>query len=81
MNRFTMRLHGSGWLVKDFLEYWQISRKTYERISVEPKRYDILNKKIKAMGCNQEITGLVLANEQQTIHGQNLELEGSDYPH
>ena len=52
LNKFTMKLHGNGWLVKDFLEYWGISRKTYERISNDPKRIDELDKKIAAMGVN-----------------------------
>ena len=54
MNKFTMKLHGNGWLVKDFLEYWGISRKTYENISNDESRFDELDKKIKAMGVNDE---------------------------
>lgn len=59
MNTFTMRLHGSGWLVKDLLNYWNISRKTYERISNDPKRFDELDKKIKAMGVNDNVAKLM----------------------
>ena len=53
LNKFTMKLHGKGWLVKDFLEYWGMHRKTYERISNEPERFDELDKKIAAMGVNE----------------------------
>jgi len=50
LNRYTLILHGKGWLVKDFIEYWGICRKTYERMTANPKRHDKLNKMIEAMG-------------------------------
>jgi hypothetical protein len=50
MNSFTMKLHGKGWLVKDFLEYWDVCRKTYERMTNDVNRHDKLNKMIDAMG-------------------------------
>ena len=49
MNEFTMRLHGSGYLVKDFLEYWDISRKTYERMTNDTDRHEKLKKMVDAM--------------------------------
>jgi len=54
MNSFTMKLHGNGWLVKDFLEYWGLCRKTYERMTNNASRHDKLNKMIDAMGVKDE---------------------------
>jgi len=59
MNTFTMRLHGRGWLVKDLLNYWNISRKTYERYSNDPKKFQELDKQIHAMGTNDNVTRLM----------------------
>ena len=49
-----MKLHGKGWLVKDFMEYWNIHRKTYERWSNDSNSFDKLDKMILAMGVNDE---------------------------
>lgn len=45
-----MKLHGKGVLVKDFLKYWEMDRKTYERWVHNPKRHKKLEKMIDAMG-------------------------------
>jgi len=47
-----MRLHGKGFLVTDFMKYWNVCRKTYERMTNNSKRHDKLNKMIDAMGDN-----------------------------
>jgi len=49
LNRFTLILHGKGWLVKDFIEYWGICRATYERMTANAKSHDKLNKMIAGL--------------------------------
>ncbi len=49
INRFTKRLHDKGYRVKDFLEYWGVSRRTYERYMADTSKHDKLNKMIEAM--------------------------------
>ena len=49
MHDFTKRLHTNGYLVKDFCEYWDVCRKTYERMMADPSRHDKLNKMIEGM--------------------------------
>lgn len=50
LNKFTLKLHNNGWLVVDLLNYWSISRSTYERYTAKPERHEKLNKMIAAMG-------------------------------
>ena len=49
INRFTKRLHDKGYRVKDFLEYWDVSRRTYERYMADTNKHDKLKKMIEAM--------------------------------
>lgn len=49
MNEFTLKLANRGYMVKDFLEYWDISRKTWERMMNNPDKHDKLIKMIEGM--------------------------------
>ena len=55
MKDFTLRLHGKGYLVKDFIAYWSICRDTYERMTNNPDKHDRLNKMIDAMPDKGEL--------------------------
>jgi nucleoid-associated protein YgaU len=47
MNRFTEVIHDKGATIKEFCQYWQISRRTYERMMANDDKHEKLNKMIK----------------------------------
>lgn len=49
MNRFTELIHDKGYVIREFCEYWEISRRTYERWTADQKKHDKLDKMIKGM--------------------------------
>ena len=49
MNRFTELIHDKGLTVGEFCKYWQISRRTYERMMANDTKHEKLNKMIAGM--------------------------------
>ncbi len=49
MKRFTELIHDKGITVREFCEYWEISRRTYERMLADTDRHDKLMKMIKGL--------------------------------
>lgn len=49
LNRFTEKIHDKGFVIKEFCEYWGMSRRTYERMTANPDKHDKLNKMIEGM--------------------------------
>ena len=49
MNRFTELIHDKGLTINEFCEYWQISRRTYERMTADNDRHNKLSKMIKGL--------------------------------
>lgn len=49
MNRFTELLHDKGFVIREFCEYWGISKRTYERYCSDSDKHDKLEKMIKGM--------------------------------
>lgn len=48
-NRFTKMLHERGFKVADFLQYWDVTRRTYERWCADSDSHDKLIKMIRGM--------------------------------
>jgi len=49
MNEHTKKIHDKGYRVQDFLDYWNISRRTYDRMMADVNKHDKLNKMIEGM--------------------------------
>ena len=49
MNRFTELIHDKGLTVREFCQYWEISRRTYERMMANTDKHSKLDKLIKGV--------------------------------
>lgn len=49
MNRFTEKIHDKGFVIREFCEFWEISKKTYERMTADDTRHGKLNKMIEGL--------------------------------
>lgn len=48
-NKHTQKIHAKGYKVQDFLDYWGITRRTYDNYCANEKLHDKLHKMIEGM--------------------------------
>lgn len=49
MNRFTEMIHDKGMVIREFCEYWGMSKRTYERMCADKAKHEKLEKMIRGI--------------------------------